>query len=323
MITPHKNNLSLNQQGQAATEFIIASVFLLVPLFLIIPILGKFIDIRHAAINKARFEAWEYTVWDLPDKTPRIDIKSSESAGMRKFDATQARAKHYFFSDPTSDTYSDPNASFKANPQWLDHRGDSLFTSTDIFTGTIQKNETPATFGENSPDILNFFFDAMGLVTSVFSAILQFEQVDGTFDVLKPEYRNNYVSSHVNVEVRSLGDILPRYYLGGERSSKDTTPLTIHAKAAVLSDPWNSGSTANASAESRGLVLTAFLSPLSTVVNDIIGGINKGLDYIPLIDIKLPSMPEFGYVDDDIIPHEFLEEHPGESKEEFRLNYYE
>ena len=49
------------QQGQALSEFVVASAFVLVPLFLIVPALGKYADMKYSAIQAARYQAWEYT----------------------------------------------------------------------------------------------------------------------------------------------------------------------------------------------------------------------------------------------------------------------
>lgn len=49
--------------GQAMVELLIAATFVLVPLFLAIPLLGKYLDMRAAAVQTARYAAWERTVW--------------------------------------------------------------------------------------------------------------------------------------------------------------------------------------------------------------------------------------------------------------------
>lgn len=51
------------QRGQAMTEFIVGAVLFLVPLFMIIPLLGKYADMKASAIQAARYNAWERTVW--------------------------------------------------------------------------------------------------------------------------------------------------------------------------------------------------------------------------------------------------------------------
>ena len=44
-------------------EFVIVAVLVLVPLYLLIPVLGKYIDMKSAAVVGARYAAWERTVW--------------------------------------------------------------------------------------------------------------------------------------------------------------------------------------------------------------------------------------------------------------------
>ena len=50
---------TVNCRGQAMTELTVASAWILVPLFLLIPLLGKYIDLRHTAIQAARYATWE------------------------------------------------------------------------------------------------------------------------------------------------------------------------------------------------------------------------------------------------------------------------
>ena len=59
------------------TEFVIAATYVLVPLFILIPLLGKYIDIKHATIMAARYEAWEYTVWYTLDSEDTGDTNAT------------------------------------------------------------------------------------------------------------------------------------------------------------------------------------------------------------------------------------------------------
>ena len=58
------------------TEFLICASFALVPLFFGISLLGKYIDIKQTAIQAARYEAWEYTVWFADDNEPMTGFDS-------------------------------------------------------------------------------------------------------------------------------------------------------------------------------------------------------------------------------------------------------
>lgn len=62
MTTAHRSDRG-RQRGQAMVELVIVAAFVLVPLFLAIPIIGKYIDVRTAAVEASRYAAWERTVW--------------------------------------------------------------------------------------------------------------------------------------------------------------------------------------------------------------------------------------------------------------------
>lgn len=306
-----------NENGQAATEFIIAAVFILVPLFLIIPLLGKYIDIRHAAIQQARYEAWEYTVWAGPKEKILDGIKEEQSAGRKKFDDTRNEGLGYFFGDLQSSTYGTPGNTFTLNPLWRDHRGRSLFPGTAgaIQSGDIKEQKTP----DPTAGIFDFVLKLLSDIIALYGDLLHLVGVKAKFDAI---YTNGYFTSIVNVKVNSIDDILPRYSLSDVKSDIAKHPLEFKAKAAVLTNGWNAGSSENAITESRGLVFTALLKPVSDTVNTIIYGINKFLSWIPLFQIKLPGMPDFGYVQDDLVPFEHLEENKKELKEKYGLYYY-
>ena len=90
------------QSGQAMTEMVIAASFVLIPLFLLIPWLGKYIDLQQSAIQAARYEAWEYTVWynDVATEAPAgaVDQNGSQITMPEKSIAElQAEARQRFF----------------------------------------------------------------------------------------------------------------------------------------------------------------------------------------------------------------------------------
>lgn len=298
------------QDGQAATEFIIASVFLLIPLFLIIPLLGKYIDIRHAAIQQARFEAWEYTVWTGPDEKTMSGIQAGQSAGIKDYTRADKRktildTRHqglqYFFSDPTASSYGTAAATFVLNPLWRDHHGDSLFTDSSVtISGSITESHTPDGLKGILDTILEVINDVLGFIGDLMSLV----GGDGKFDAMNTD---GYFTSDVTATVRSLDAILPGYSLSGnEEQSGDQ--LNITARAAVLTNGWNAASRENATTESRGLVVTAFLRPVSKTFNMLIGPINdffakfKKIHLVKITPPQLPGVPDFGYVDDDLIP---------------------
>ncbi len=306
------------QKGQAATEFLIAAVFILVPLFLIVPLLGKYIDIKQAAIQNARYLAWEYTVWSGDDERAMAGIKDNQSAGKKKFKATIKEGENYFFGDPISASYGKSDSSLRLNPLWRDHHGISLLNNADI-TAKIKEQRTPAPaglLGELFEDVIQL----LGKAISLFGQLISFLGGHAQFDAI---YTKGYFTSKVDVGVRSLDQILPRSVSSNAGQNKPATPLVIKAKAAVQTNNWNSGSRDNATSESKGLVVSSVLSPLSSPITKFIGKINRLLSKIPLLDFKMSVPPQFGYVKDDLIPYEHLEGKTKKLKNKSGLYSYE
>lgn len=314
------------QSGQAATEFIIASVFILVPIFLIIPLLGKYIDIRHAAIAQARYEAWEYTVWYGPGERIMKGIKDSQSAGRKKYTQTRQEGINIFFADPWDAQYGQPGFAYRENLLWRDHRGDSLFSSQAqvITSGNIKENRTP----DPTAGIFDKILKVLNWLLRAFGEIMSWVGVHADFDAI---YTDAYFTSNVNIQVRSIDDILPFYTLSEIKKNPLATPLEIQARSSVLANSWNAGSRDNATSETRGLVFTALLKPLSDTANTIISKLNKLAHYLYYVgfEIQLPGVPDFGYVKDDLIPLEYLNENTevlktaGGEKNNQGLYYYD
>ena len=91
--------------GQAMTEFLICASFALIPLFLGISLLAKYIDIKQAAIQAARYQAWEYTVWYADNSEPMSGF-NAVTQPIKSTTATQKEARLRFFSDPGTETTS-------------------------------------------------------------------------------------------------------------------------------------------------------------------------------------------------------------------------
>jgi hypothetical protein len=313
-----QGGLHSHQHGQAATEFIIAAAFILVPLFLIVPLLGKYIDIKHAAIQHARFTAWEYTVWEGNNETVMAGIDLNQSAGKKNYQKTTAQGVDYFFTDPTSPTYGTSKIHKELNPLWRDHTGNTLLSFQEV-TGTIGEHKTPVPLGVIGA-IFEDLFQFLGDLLTLFGKLLHFMKVDAEFDAIKTK---GYFKSDVDVKVRSLDQILPTFSLSEDNPSTSGNALSFKAKAAVLTNNWNSGSRKNATSESKGLVFTSLLGAFSTPIDKVIGTINDDLGKIPLLEVKIPALPEFGYVEDDLIPYEHLEGNKKKLKSKKGLYSYE
>ena len=313
------------QDGQAATEFVIAAVFVLVPLFLIIPLLGKYIDIKHAAIQQARYEAWEYTVWSGPNEHIMAGVDENKSVGRKSYSDTRLEGLRYFFTNPSAQNYGKNVAALKLNTNWKDHRGDSLFVGKATAIGEDgmpidtdsrkREHDTPGPLG----GVFDFIIKFLNNVFSLFGDLLHLVGVKAKFDAMYPR---GYFTSEVKLHIRSIDDILPEQSLDKISKHTPTTSLVFETKAAVLTNNWNAGGTDQANQESRGLILTSLLSPISDTVNTVLYGIQKFINIFPVRTMEFPNMPDFGYVADDLLPYEHLEKNSMQLKEKDGVSYY-
>ena len=150
------------QRGQAMTEFVISATYVLVPLFIAVPLLAKYIDIKQASVQAARYEAWEYTAWYEDATTHDHDILDNFESGVPGYltpekaltdvrNESRARFMSAVGTEPGVDIapltafertngWSDTNA----NQLWRDHRGLRLFEG-DVEYGpdTMTSDDTP------------------------------------------------------------------------------------------------------------------------------------------------------------------------------------
>lgn len=298
---------SRNTSGQAATEFLVAAVFILAPLFLLIPLVGKYIDIQQAAVQQARYEAWEYTAWFGPSETIMDGIRSDQRADRKAWLTTREEGNRIFFTDITDPRYGDRTFEPAINPLWQDHHSQSLFVvqSRVKATGSQKEEQTPdpsAIVG--GKNLIDDLLQGIKDVTKTFGDLLHIIGVKAKFDAINSY---GYFTTRVNVQVRSPGQVLPVMELDEIGEDTGAEPITIETGAAVLSNSWEAGSRENALEESRGLVLSSLLKPVTGEVNKVIDDIEKVLHYIPGLIADLPHPPEFGYVQDDLIPYEDLQ----------------
>ncbi|MBU0969223.1 MAG: hypothetical protein KKC20_01185 [Proteobacteria bacterium] len=294
--------LFMGQKGQAAIEFLIAAVFILVPLFLTIPLLGKYIDIRHAAVQQARFEAWEYTAWMGPSEKAMFGLEKNPHSGRKSYEKTRAQGLRYFFSDPHDKSYGKSyGKTWSLNKLWQDHHGEWLFAENHFNPQGLQEDASP----DPTRGVANFIFATFSYVYKQFRKLTKSMKVDAGFNAVNNQ---GFFHTQVSMHLRSPGEIMPNLSLAGIESTPVST-LNIEAKAGVQSIYWNSGGTKMAVSQSRGLVFSSALSPVSDTLNKIINKLHGALNVIGKvlpISITLPHLPDFGYVNDNLVPYEHL-----------------
>lgn len=300
-------NVAHQMRGQAMTEFVVSAAFVLVPLFIIIPIIGKYVDMKHMAIQAARYEAWEYTVnyQDIDDEQPSNFTSVAPSKLPEKsLSRVQRESRRRLFSRPGIELDSGVDASgFDAadiNPLWRYHDGTDMYDPVAIDTVSEMRQESTPPGGVLG-DILNvieIIFGAMADIVSTVSKLIGAPPIG--FDAIKT---HGYFKSTVSVPVEgppeytafSLANTAPLFIT--ERHLKMT------AQSSILSNAWNAGGAAHTASQAKGLVPTALIGnilnhplPLQDVVSAV------------LLSPELSSGSlKFGYMNNDAVPASKLE----------------
>jgi hypothetical protein len=296
------------QRGQAMTEMLVASAFVLVPLFLIVPMLGKYIDMQHAAVAGARYVAWERTV-KLPDSDrddyQPSDYDKSATPYVSKLNLA-AGMKNKLLSESGQLDASD-NLGRKL---WAYHDGTRILSDisvTDVDTGQ-------SIHGVLAP-VVGVFGDVLAGITTVLTL------GSNTFDVINT---NGVSNATVSMQTTSAP--------GFTSLSKDpedkliqTNALTFKASAQVYSLSWSAGGSDHLADKVTPLAPTAILS------NHIEKATDTLKSYIPvpipssvtaqnIISVALLS-PEidddelrFGHMDMSILPRDKYLEADRETK---------
>jgi len=277
------------QSGQAMTEMVIAASFVLVPLFLLIPWLGKYIDLQHSAIQAARYEAWEYTVWynDVATEAPAgaVDQNGSQIAMPEKSIAElQAEARQRFFSREAFSSVQDERDFINegnwditdANPLWQDHLGNSLLANTVTIGDSVVESsgDTPRNNTSNSSDFENpleidtFVYDAAtgagGEIANLIAGATPTFGIDNLKGYSHTQMTIPIVSQPGLV---SFGTISGSFAIG---ATHQTFIIPVNTRAAVLSDGWNAGGRYHAKDQVGEITIARKLTSLSDEMTGLI-----------------------------------------------------
>ena len=282
------------QQGQAMTEFSVAAAFILVPLFLLIPVLGKYIDVKHKAIQSARYEAWEYIAWNA-DGNRSINRFKGVPGGVKIPAKTVAQTKlesvNRFYSEPSSTLLNTDKmrawSSTRLNKLWYDHKGDSLVDTINA-TNKVSENNTPDVTGVVST-VLNGIDTVAGFIASALSFLgipAGFTQING---------KGNFQSKS-KVTLASVDWINPNNDPALAGTDDMANGLSFNQQAAVMSGNWSSAGRAHTSYQAAGLVPTSLLN------NPALNLLRQGAQFFLSPEFG-PEWLKFGYVNDDAVPH--------------------
>jgi hypothetical protein len=291
-----------DMQGQAMTELNIAAAAVLVPLFLFIPLVGKFIDIQQAAIQVARYEAWEYTAW-LSSSAERKEGFKVFPQGVKPAAQTRNEARNRLLGNTAKPLSGKDGQGWNAltsdiNPAWYDHRHERLIASK-LPTG-VSPSQFVLTPNENTPDLTGivpvvaklagFVNDVLGAFKTLVGAPGNFEAVDG----------KGYRKTRVAVPVANIEGLAP---FDPAQSDHFHGDLVFKARAAVLAEGWSSGGTDHAVEQTQGLIVTSLLDnkPIN-VMQTILGFVFPSLK---------PSCLAFGFTNPDAVHPDRLGDQSG------------
>ncbi|MCH8262840.1 MAG: hypothetical protein IIA77_07305 [Proteobacteria bacterium] len=285
------------------TETLITAVLVLIPLLLLIPLLGKYIDIKHATIQSARYQAWEYTVWFSSDderdaplsnaerSTGFVDGNGNSLDNISKTTAqVQIEARRRFFSETDTPITNDDKTGTWRNDErnrlWTDHRGESLVLDNFSDNPPIPSSDTPdLTFG-----ILNVLLDAISAITSALAWVLGAIGSDVGFTMINTDA---YSSSQVQFPVTAPAGLIafPNPLTGLYDNS--TLNLNFTGRAAVLTDGWNAGGLGHTINQTGGLVITKLFAEVISAIPgaDIVWDVVSLL--VPEWRRCNPSIPHF------------------------------
>lgn len=256
-------------RGQAMTELSVAAAAVLVPLLLIVPAIGKFIDMRHAAIQAARYQAWEYTVWYAEDcnRTPFQAFSTTpQECPMSGFDVagetqpfkdrptTAAESISNFLDTPDGSglAAATPGAGLPTptNNLWFDHTGEQIYR--DVVVANPISSSTP----DGIPvltDILEVVLGAVEFIFGAFGSVLGLLGSDAGFDAINTD---GLATGAITLTMDSAAI---RELLSPVDGSADLPPLTFEGEAAVLTDGWNAGGREHTYNQASGMIVTSGL----------------------------------------------------------------
>jgi hypothetical protein len=265
-----------HESGQAMTEFVIVAVLFLIPVFLIVPLLGKYIDMKGAAIMGARYAAWERTVWYGGSAA------SATWPGADKSDAAIANeVRARIFSEGAGIGANDKTAgnwSGQGRKQaWTNRDGGAMLPSYNSVAESINNGDTPG--------IAN---DVLNLLVTVANAV-------GPFSL---EMKGLY-SADVSVTANTLPINMSLDNDPGQAFNPGT--LVFSDTNAILSNAWSANGAAHVKSQTEGLTPTSiFTNPVIKTIWDI-ARITLGVAAAPEL-----LFLELGKVEPDVVPPDRL-----------------
>ena len=315
-------------KGQAMTEFTIASAAILIPLFLAFPFLAKIGDIRHAAIQAARYEAWEYTVWNATDPSrgsslsparSYLDRANGQTLPVRSRAESRRGADQRFFSDHFSIAQGVQGGSNSADGKgfWATEDGTPLYQAgvRDLSSYGDPSACSGQTYCDSStPEPTGF----LAVLFDFADAVAGFIQGSTPLDPFSKLNGDGFHRSRVVLPL--VYPTNPMLVPTDESGNAIPIDLVVRAQAGVLSDSWSASSVVDARTQVRGLVPTSLLGnsigePLQGLAgalaypfgSPLLGTGRSGNFSFNVFDPGYRPYLEFGYVDFDAVHPDWVD----------------
>lgn len=290
------------QSGQAMTEMLVACAFVVVPLFLIVPTVGKYIDMKHAAVNAARYVTWERTVY-FNDATLR-----NEPSGFDAFSANKLPKKsdYQLEKEVSARIFSDAHTRITTVPSdvgrtlWTYHDASSMYNPPMNERPSLSSNlATP----DKTAGVMSTLLQGFGNVVSAITGIIPFSS--SQFDAISTRGGSDV---EVNMSVAQV----PNYTdIHGNQSGLlhfGRDGLTMTAKGAVVSQTWGAAGPAHMKHQAQALAPTKLIGDLFNLIK--IPGVGSGQDLIAVALLTPEFSSEnlvFGQMDENALPRDKYE----------------
>lgn len=146
-------------------ELLIVAGLVLIPLFLAIPLLGKYLDMRAAAVQTSRYAAWERTVWyggDAASSLGWFGVSRRWQANEKTDDQIRREiGVRYLSETDASEAFSSVDRSandFRGGSKelWKDRNGQALLANYSDIVNSVANNQAPGTLNVILDPIANF-----------------------------------------------------------------------------------------------------------------------------------------------------------------------
>jgi len=276
------------QAGQALAEFNVAAVFVLVPVFLVIPLVAKYIDVRHTAVQSARYTAWERTVWFEPSTTPKAsDAPFRSQAQIER--AADARILGMGGRPVTQNDWGRDITDGELNPYWKDPAANPLVSVAANSAMADQLNE------QEVPSRAYVVFDGLQRLEDMVNEGTNY--VANIFGVTAPRMDlvgKYHFEGFYRTETRIPVNNVPRVASFGQGGGVfENLNLVMQGQAALIADGWAASDRSQFAAWTDDYVPTRALRAGFEPIQRVISIMHPEVS---------PGNLEMGYIDTNAVP---------------------